>query len=151
MWDADFLYFAVAVCDDSVDVSRVVPHERVWHGPAGARKNRMFYYDHLKLFARAQSAALGHHVWIAPKSGDEPPYTWGHEQHQPGDEAIPVRVSGERVRPVYTYEVAIPWTWLGIRPRSGMFLKGKVLLVDSDLPGVEVSEKIRREESKWIW
>ena len=71
MWDADFLYFAVAACDDSVDVGRVVPHERVWHGSAGARKNRMFYYDHLKLFVRAQSAALGHRVWIAPKSGDE--------------------------------------------------------------------------------
>ena len=151
MWDATYLYFAVAVSDDQIDFGRVRPQDKIWHGPTGARKDRMFYFDHLKIFVRGQGAAFGHHVWVAPKWEDLPPYAWGYQQRQAADEEVPLLLGSEQIESVYTFEVAIPWTWLGIDPGPGMFLRASILLVDSDLPGVEINEKIAREQSKWIW
>jgi len=151
MWDATYLYFAVAVSDDQIDFGRVRPQDKIWHGPQGARKDRMFYFDHLKIFVRGQGAAFGHHVWVGPKWDDLPPYAWGYQQRQAADEDVPVLLGSEQIESVYTFEVAIPWSWLGIDPGPGMFLRTSILLVDSDLPGVEIEEKIAREQSKWIW
>ena len=151
MWDATYLYFAVAVSDDEIDIGRVRPEDKIWHGPKGERKDRMFYFDHLKLFVRAQGAVLGYHVWVAPKFGDLPPYAWGNQQRQPGSEEVPVLLGSEQIESVYTFEVAIPWSWLGITPTAGMYLRSSILLVDSDLPGIEVSDKISSDRDKWIW
>ena len=151
MWDAEFLYVAAAVTDSVVDIGRVRPDEKVWRGPTGVRKDRMFYFDHFKLFIREHGAALGHHLWIAPKQPDGKPYAWGHRQRMPGDERVPVGVGSELVESVYTFELAIPWSWLEIDPRPDMYLNASALLVDSDLPGVEVRDKIKREAEKWIW
>ena len=49
MWDADYIYVAVAVVDDIIDVARIEPGKNEWKGPSGQRKDRMFYYDHLKI------------------------------------------------------------------------------------------------------
>ena len=83
-------------------------------------------------------------MWVAPKWGDLPPYGWGNQQRQPGSEEVPVLLGSEQIESVYTFEVAIPWSWLGISPTAGMYLRSSILLVDSDLPGIEVSEKINQ-------
>ena len=150
MWDADFIYAAVVVVDDSTDVSRVEPGDHVWNGPSGERKDKMFYFDHLKVFLRGPEAPLGFNVWFAPTDGVQGPFWWGGRQRHPGREDIPVRVGSTWREGIYTYELAFPWKWLGIHPQPGMELDAMFLLPDSDLPGVALRKKIRKS-NKWIW
>ena len=150
MWDADFIYVAVAVVDDSTDVSRVEPGDHVWNGPSGERKDKMFYFDHLKVFLRGPDAPLGFNVWFAPTDGVQGPFWWGGRQRNPSRADIPVWVGSSWREGIYTYELAFPWKWLGIHPQPGMELDAMFLLPDSDLPGMELRKKIRRS-NKWIW
>ena len=151
LWDAQFLYLAIAVIDDVIDIAKVHPDNQVWTGPDESRKDRMFYYDQLKLFTRDPSANLGHNIWITPKQPDGEPYVWGHRQRSEPDEQLPIILAGELVDNIYTFEVALPWSWLELTARSGTVFNARILLVDSDLPGVTIEEKIAQEVEKWIW
>ena len=67
-WDADSLYLAVSVLDDVLDRQPIGPGENVWEGPGGQRKDKMFYYDHLKVFLRGPEQPLGFNLWVAPNA-----------------------------------------------------------------------------------
>ena len=151
VWDAQFLYLAIAVTDDAVDIAKIHPDNQVWSGPNGERKDRMFYYDQLKLFVRDSSSSLGNNLWITPKQPDGAPYAWGHRQRSPADEHFPGDLAGELVEGTYTFEVALPWSWLEITPRTNTVFNIRILLVDADLPGVPIEEKIAEKTEKWIW
>ena len=151
VWDAQFLYLAIAVTDDAVDVAKIHPDNQVWSGPNGERKDRMFYYDQLKLFVRDSSSSLGNNIWITPKQPDGAPYAWGHRQRSPADEQFPGNLAGELVDGTYTFEVALPWSWLEITPRTNTVFNIRILLVDADLPGVSIEEKIAKKTEKWVW
>ena len=150
MWGAEFLYVAVMVADDTLDVGRVKAGGNVWEGPGGQRKDRMFYYDHLKVFLRGPKAPLGYNMWISPSDGEQDAYLWGAQQWSAASADLPVQVGSARAPGVYTYELEIPWKWLDIHPQPGMHLDAMFLLPDSDLPGVPLEEKIARS-NKWIW
>ena len=66
MWDADYVYVAAAVVDDTVDAQQIPPDKSEWRGPSGERKDAMFYYDHLKIFLRGPEQPLGHTIWLSP-------------------------------------------------------------------------------------
>ena len=148
MWDATYIYVAVAVVDDIVDVGRIAPAEKEWRGPSGERKDMMFYYDHLKVFLRGPEQPLGHNLWLAPAEGT--PYLWGGMQRGKMSERLPIAVGGTLRDGVYTFEMAIPWTWLAFHPQPDMILNALFLLPDSDLPGQEMRKKVRQSD-KWIW
>ena len=148
MWDAVYIYVAAAVVDDIVDIGRVTPGENEWRGPSGERKDMMFYHDHLKVFLRGPERPLGHNLWLAPAEGT--PYVWGGMQRGKTSERLPVEVAGTLRDGVYTFEMAIPWTWLGFHPRSDAVLDALFLLPDSDSPGQEMRKKVR-QSNKWIW
>ncbi len=150
MWDADLLYVGVVVEDDTLDVGRVGPGENVWEGPGGQRKDKMFYYDHLKVFVRGPDAELGYNVWISPSDGARAAYIWGAQQRGAASEDLPARAGSAWGPGIYTYELAIPWQWLDVHPQSEMKLDALFLLPDSDLPGLALEEKIARG-NKWIW
>lgn len=150
MWDVDFLYAAVAVVDDILDVDRIGAGENVWQGPGGERKDAMFYFDHLKVFLRGPDVPLGHNVWVGPTDGARQPYIWGGRQRNKPTADVPVRVGSARKGDIYTYELAFPWKWLGIYPEEGMELDAMFLLPDSDLPGLEMRKKVGKS-NKWIW
>ena len=148
MWDADYIYVAVAVVDDIIDVARIEPGKNEWKGPSGQRKDRMFYYDHLKIFLRGPKQPLGHNLWLSPAEGT--PYFWGGSQRGKTSERVPVEVGGAMRDHLYTYEVAIPWAWLSLYPQPDMVLDALFLLPDSDLPGQEIRKKVK-EGNKWVW
>ena len=150
MWDARFLYAAVVVEDNILDAARVGPKEYVWKGPGGQRKDKMFYYDHLKVFVRGPEAPLGYNMWISPAHGEEGPYIWGAQQRGISSEDLPVQVGSAQVPGIYTYELAIPWEWLRVLPQPDMQLDAMFLLPDADLPGVAINKKIGQRD-KWIW
>ena len=150
MWDAEHIFVAAVVEDDTVDVARVPPDDHVWEGGGGQRKDEMFYYDHFKVFLRADRAPLGHNIWMGPSHGREGPYFWGHQQWEEETGAIPVRLGSVRRGRVYTYEVAIPWSWLGVRPQPDLVLDAVFLLPDADRPGLAMRKKVARGE-KTIW
>jgi hypothetical protein len=150
MWDAQFLYAALAVVDDVADVEWVAPGEHVWQGPAGERQDKMFYYDHLKVFLRGPEQALGYNAWVAPTYGARGPYVWGGRQQAPALENLPVLVGSARKEKTYTYELAFPWSWLEVHPQPEMELEALFLLPDGDLPGLEVRQKVA-QGNKWVW
>lgn len=150
-WDAQYIYIAVVVEDDVLDVKRILPSQQEWKGASGQRKDRMFYYDHLKIFLRGPEAPLGYTIWISPGINGETPYAWGGRQRQPGSEILPVHLSTGFEPGLYTYEVAVPWEWLAIYPQSDMRLDGLFLFVDADDSELDIGEKVRTEKSNWIW
>ena len=156
-WDARYLYVAAAVHDDTLDAGWIPPGRREWHGPSGERKDRMFYYDHMKLFVREPGADAGYNLWFAPPSGDDPegggsrPYWWGGRQRRLPVERPPVEVAGRTRGRARTFEVALPWTWLDAYPQPGDEFDALFLFVDSDRPETPVGGKIRSGRGRWIW
>ncbi len=148
MWDADYVYVAAAVVDDTVDAQQIPPDKSEWRGPSGERKDAMFYYDHLKIFLRGPEQPLGHTIWLSPANGT--PYLWGGMQRQKPTELVPVQAGGALREQLYTFEVGIPWRWLGLYPQPDMVLDALFLLPDSDLPNEELRDKVR-QSNKWIW
>ena len=148
MWDADYVYIAAAVVDDTVDAQQIPPDKSEWRGPSGERKDAMFYYDHLKIFLRGPEQPLGHTIWLSPANGT--PYLWGGMQRQKPTELVPVSAGGALRDQLYTFEVGIPWRWLGFYPQPDMVLDALFLLPDSDLPNEELRDKVR-QSNKWIW
>ncbi len=148
MWDADYVYVAAAVVDDTVDAQQIPPDKSEWRGPSGERKDAMFYYDHLKIFLRGPEQPLGHTIWLSPANGT--PYLWGGMQRKKPTEHAPVRAGGALRDQLYTFEVGIPWRWLGFYPQPNMVLDALFLLPDSDLPNEELRDKVR-QSNKWIW
>ena len=148
MWDADYVYVAAAVVDDTVDAQQIPPDKSEWRGPSGERKDAMFYYDHLKIFLRGPDQPLGHTIWLSPANGT--PYLWGGMQRRKPTELVPVKAGGALRDQLYTFEVGIPWRWLGFYPQPDMVLDALFLLPDSDLPNEELRDKVR-QSNKWIW
>ncbi len=148
MWDADYVYVAAAVVDDIVDAQQIPPDKSEWRGPSGERKDAMFYYDHLKIFLRGPEQPLGHTIWLSPANGT--PYLWGGMQRQKPTELVSVKAGAARRDQLYTFEVGIPWRWLGFYPQPDMVLDALFLLPDSDLPNEELRDKVR-QSNKWIW
>ena len=148
MWDADYVYVAAAVVDDIVDAQQIPPDKSKWRGPSGERKDAMFYYDHLKIFLRGPEKPLGHTIWLSPANGT--PYLWGGMQRRKPTERIPLKAGAAQRDQLYTFEVGIPWRWLGFYPQPDMVLDALFLLPDSDLPNEELRDKVR-QSNKWIW
>ena len=148
MWDADYVYVAAAVVDDTVDAQQIPPDKSEWRGPSGERKDAMFYYDHLKIFLRGPDQPLGHTIWLSPANGT--PYLWGGMQRRKPTELVPVQAGGVLRDQLYTFEVGIPWRWLGFYPQPDMVLDALFLLPDSDQPNEDLRDKVR-QSNKWIW
>ena len=148
MWDADYVYVAAAVVDDTVDAQQIPPDKSEWRGPSGERRDAMFYYDHLKIFLRGPDQPLGHTIWLSPANGT--PYLWGGMQRKKPTELVPVKAGGALRDRLYTFEVGIPWRWLGFYPQPDMVLDALFLLPDSDRPTEELRNKVR-QSNKWIW
>ena len=148
MWDADYVYVAAAVVDDIVDAQQIPPDKSEWRGPSGERKDAMFYYDHLKIFLRGPEQPLGHTIWLSPADGT--PYLWGGMQRRKPTERVPIEAGGARRAQLYTFEVGIPWRWLGFYPQPDMVLDALFLLPDSDQPNEDLRDKVR-QSNKWIW
>ena len=116
----------------------------------------MFFYDHLKVFVRGPGEDTGLNIWVSPLPGDGEAFAWGGRQRTEPAAGLPVRAAS-RARPgVYTYELALPWSWLGLHPFPEMVLDAMFLVTDSDRPRESLHGKIAleasgREVSKWIW
>lgn len=151
-WDAEALYVAAAVTDDTLDIGRVAPEEREWQGSGGQRKDRVFYYDHMKIFAREPGANAGYNIWLAPPGPeDEQLYWWGGRQRNAEIVRPPVQVAGLVRGTSRTFEVAIPWIWMEAYPQPGDIFDAMFLFTDADRPGEDVAVKIASEQDRWIW
>ena len=154
-WDAANLYVAVAVTDDHLDAARVPPERRKVRA-SGSEKNAMFFYDHLKVFVRGPGEDTGLNIWVSPLPGNGEAFAWGGRQRTEPETGIPVPAAS-RARPgVYTYELALPWSWLGLHPFPEMVLDAMFLVTDSDRTGESLHAKIAvdvsgKGASKWIW
>ncbi len=149
-WDADSLYIAVSVLDDVLDRQPIGPGENVWEGPGGQRKDKMFYYDHLKVFLRGPEQPLGFNLWVAPNAEAGSVHAWGGQQRGTPSAELPLALASLSDGSAYSYEMALPWTWLRIYPKPDMVLDVLFLFPDSDLPDLELRKKIH-ESNKWIW
>lgn len=154
-WDAANLYVAVAVTDDHLDAAQIPPERRKVRA-SGSEKNAMFFYDHLKVFVRGPGEDTGLNIWVSPLPGDGDAFAWGGRQRTEPTAGIPVRAASRARSGVYTYELALPWSWLGLHPFPEMVLDAMFLVTDSDRPRESLHAKIAveasgKEVTKWIW
>jgi hypothetical protein len=149
-WDAEALYIAAAVTDDTLDVGRVLPTQREWNGSGGQRKDRMFYYDHMKVFVREPGANAGYNLWFAP-ADENGLFWWGGRQRQAEVVHPPIQAASIVRGTTRTFEIAIPWTWMEAYPQPGDVFDGTFLFTDSDRPGEDVAVKIASNMESWIW
>ncbi len=154
-WDAANLYVAVAVTDDALDAARVPPERRKVRA-RGSEKNAMFYYDHLKVFVRGPGEDTGLNIWVSPLPGNGEAFSWGGRQRTEPAAGIPVQAASQGRPGLYTYELALPWSWLELHPFPEMVLDAMFLVTDSDRPRESLHGKIAldasgKEASKWIW
>ncbi len=150
MWDADSLYIAASVIDDVLDRQPIAAGDNAWNGPGGERKDKMFYYDHLKVFLRGPEQPLGFTIWLAPNQADGPVHAWGGQQRGAPSADLPLHLASLSHGDIYSYEMALPWDWLRIVPRPDMELDALFLLPDSDVPDLELRKKVA-DNNKWIW
>ncbi len=150
MWDADSLYIAASVIDDVLDRQPIAAGDNAWDGPGGERKDKMFYYDHLKVFLRGPEQPLGFNIWLAPNREDGPVHAWGGQQRGAPSADLPLHLASQSHGDTYSYEMALPWEWLRIVPRPDMELDALFLFPDSDMPDLELRKKVA-ESNKWIW
>ncbi|MDA0337473.1 MAG: hypothetical protein O2782_20105, partial [bacterium] len=140
------------VIDDTLDAGQVAPEDREWHGSGGQRKDRVFYYDHMKIFVREPGANAGYNLWLAPPaSGEAEVYWWGGRQRTTEVVRPPVQVAGLVRGTSRSFEVAIPWTWMEAYPQPGDLFDVMFLFTDSDSPGADVAVKIASQQDRWIW
>ena len=154
-WDAANLYVAVAVTDDALDAARVPPERRKVRA-RGSEKNAMFYYDHLKVFVRGPGEDTGLNIWVSPLPGNGEAFAWGGRQRTEPAAGIPVQAASQARPGLYTYELALPWSWLELHPFPEMVLDAMFLVTDSDRPAESLHGKLAldasgKEASKWIW
>ena len=149
-WDADNLYIAAAVSDDSLDADHIPPEKKEWRG-AGGPKDRMFYYDHLKVFVRGPDEDTGFNLWVSPLPAAGGAFAWGGRQRSSPEQELPIQAATQVRAGVYSYELALPWQWLEIHPVPGMVLDAMFLLTDCDRPGSSVGAKVGGDSAKWIW
>jgi hypothetical protein len=151
-WDAQFLYLAAVVTDDTLDAGRVAPDAREWQGSGGQRKDRMFYFDHMKVFVREPGANAGYNLWVAPPGqSSAEPYWWGGRQRQVEQVHPAIRLASLVRDNTRTFEMAIPWSWMEAFPQTGDVFDAMFLFTDSDMPDLDVAVKIARQQDRWIW
>lgn len=144
LWNEQGLYLAIRWTDDVWDTQKVTRQDAVWSSPEGHRRDKMLFFDNLKLELREEEHDFV--LWIAPRIAGRGPFSWyrlmkstrGLEvaSATPG---LAFREDGSSV----TIEIALQWRELKMKGKRGESYPLQILLADSDLVGKPLELKAR--------
>ncbi len=147
-WNRDNLYIAVLWRDDTWDLKQVSRREAVWLTPNRRRRDRMLFFDYLKLHIR--EADYDFTFWLTPRVDDRGPFQWhrlleglkGMERAS----TSPV-ITGRDGDDGATLEILLFWRELKIKPKPGTRIPLSLIVADSDLVGTALEYKLDRLKS----
>lgn len=152
VWDDDNLYMAIEWKDNTWDIEQVPRQQAVWVTPRQQRRERMLFYDYLKL--QINHPNFDYVLWTSPRISNRGPYAWSRLLAGPKrmDRAVasPV-ISARQQDGTATLEIQFPWRGeLMTKPKPGVTLPIELLVADSDLPGKPLELKLERLKSL-VW
>lgn len=148
-WDDQHLYLCLEWTDNVWDLKEIERQDAVWIGADGKRRDRMQFFDYLKVHIR--QADYDYTLWLSPRVDGEGPYMWFRllEGYRGIESAtrMPLVASSHSGHTV-TMEVQLTWDSLKLNPRKIEGLPLTILLTDGDAPGRFLDSKL--ESLKWI-
>ncbi len=150
-WDQDNLYVALEWKDNTWDVEPVLRQQAVWLTPRQQRRDRMLFYDYLKI--QMTDMEFDYLLWLTPRIEGRGPYSWsrllsGAKRMERA--TSPPAISARQQDGKATVEILLPWRELKAKPKSGKTLPLSLLLADSDLPGKPLELKLSQLKSL-VW
>lgn len=149
-WDREHLYLAVTWRDDRWDVEEVRRRDAVWLDPRGQRRDRMLFFDYLKLHIR--QADYDYVLWLSPRVEDRGPYFWCRllEGYRGTERASMNPLVTARTGEDGTLRMELMFFWKELRkkPDEDKPLPLTLILADSDSPGAMLETKLER--LKWL-
>ena len=148
LWDQESLYLALHWKDDVWDLQRVQRRDAVFVTPSRRRRNRMFFFDYLKI--QLHTFSLDYILWVSPRVNDQGPFYWQRrlagKRNMEAAAPIPVITPREHEDGSVTMEILLNWKGLGLKPKQlrkrGLPLS--FLLADSDWPDSLLESKLER-------
>ncbi len=147
-WDNDNLYLAIEWKDDTWDIERVLRQQAVWLTPQQQRRERMLFYDNLKI--QMTDAEFDYLLWLSPRIESRGPYFWsrllsGAKRMERA--TSPPAVAARQQDGKATLEILLPWRELKTKPKPGKTLPLNLVVADSDLPGKPLELKLSQLKS----
>ncbi len=143
LWDKEFLYVAVQRQDDTCDIKDIDRRHAVWITPDHRRRDRMLFYDNLRLQIR--EADYDYTYWISPRCGGQGPFSWHRLLRSLMDREVPSsrpRVTMGTEGNASVLEIMFPWKELHLKGKSGEKLPLGIIVADSDSPGLPLESKL---------
>lgn len=143
LWDKEKLYIAVQWQDDKWDVKQVPPRQAIWISPDHRRRDRMYFFDNLRLNLRQ-----GDHdylLWTSPRLEEEGPFMWQRLVKLPAgleNASYPPMVSARYQKGVSTLEMLFFWKQLQMKGKKGETVSLGAVVTDSDMPGAFLETKL---------
>jgi hypothetical protein len=147
-WDEEYLYLAAEWFDNTWDIQRVARRDAVWIDSSRKRRDRMAFFDYLKL--RIRESDYDYVLWFSPRVDGEGPYSWCRllEGYKGMERATSTPMISSREQDGRaTVEVLILWEQLRIKPKKNLALPLNLLLADSDSPSQTLESKIQQLKS----
>ncbi len=143
-WNEQALYLGIRWVDNQWDIEKVSRENAVWTSPTGQRRDKMLFYDNIKLELREEEH--DYVIWLAPRVAGRGPFSWyrlmkstrGLEVAS-ATPSIAFREDG----PAMTAEIILQWKELKMKGKAGRTYPLQILVADSDLPGKPLEMKAR--------
>jgi len=150
-WDKDNLYVALEWKDNTWDVEQVLRQQAVWVTPQQQRRERMLFYDYLKI--QVNDPEFDYVLWLTPRIDNRGPYLWsrllsGAKRMEKA--TSPPAITARQQDTKATIEILLPWRELQVKPKAGKTLPLTLLLADSDLKGKPLELKLSQLKSL-VW
>ncbi|MFB3906299.1 MAG: hypothetical protein ACE15E_22880 [Acidobacteriota bacterium] len=150
-WDEDNLWIALEWKDNTWDVEQVLRQQAVWVTPQQQRRERMLFYDYLKV--QMIDPEFDYLLWLSPRIENRGPFYWsrllsGAKRMERA--TSPPAISARQRGGAATVEILLPWRELHIKPKAGKSLPLSLVIADSDLPGKPLELKLSQLKSL-VW
>ncbi|RPI27819.1 MAG: hypothetical protein EHM61_07170 [Acidobacteria bacterium] len=151
VWDKENLYLALQWKDNTWDIEQVLRQQAVWLSPQQQRRDRMLFYDFLKI--QISDIDFDYVLWLTPRINNRGPYSWGRllaGGKRMEKATSPPAISSRQADGTATVEILFQWSELQTKPKEGKALPLTLLLADSDLPGKPLELKLKQLKSL-VW
>ena len=149
-WDPERLYVAIVWRDDEWDIEEVKRRDAVWVDPQGKRRDRLLFFDNLKL--HFHEADYDYVFWLSPRKDDQGPYFWCRllEGYRRLERASLDPLVSTSLRDDGSQQMEVMFFWKQLRqdPKRKKPLPVTVILADSDQPRVSLESKL--PHLKWL-
>lgn len=148
LWNKEGIFLAIEWQDDIWDIREISRRDAVWISPEGKRRDRMYFFDNLKLELLRRN--FQYTLWLSPRDSERGPFFWhrlfGKKRLELG--GGPPLMSSRLTDKGVILEVQLRWKDLKLKAKPYEDLIFSIDVADSDLPGKPPEAKVNR--LRWL-